>query len=85
MTKRQDRKENKQIRKALDRLATVDINQFTYTQVDLITDHLEAVRKIGYKIVARSGTAGYYSVVNRLHKDAVRRRRWLAEQAEMVA
>ncbi len=85
MTNRRQRRDNRRIEKTLDRLAETDLSQFDYTQITEVDAHLKAVNKIGYEIVAKSGTAGYYSVVNRLHKDAVRRRRLLAEVAEAVA
>ena len=79
------RRDNKRIERELTRLAETDLDQFDYTQINKVDAYLEEVRKVGYEIVARSGSAGYYPVVNRLHKDTLRRRRLLADVAEMLA
>lgn len=84
MTTRRERKANRRIKRKLERLEAVDTDKYDCTNIEEMTEFIDAVHKLGCEIVAKSGSHGYYPRVNRLYSAAVRQRRVMVDVAEML-
>ncbi len=84
MTRREKRaklRRNRRIERQLERLEAVDTDRFGCTNIEEMTEFIDAVHKIGCQI---KGSGGLYPRVNRLYSQAVRQRRVMVDVAEML-
>lgn len=81
MSRRRLRK-TKRIVAKLDQLAEVDLDQFQYDQIDLITRHIDRIDAVGQLIDDGGyGHEALWRYMNRLYGQAVRRRLDLEDAA----
>ncbi len=79
---RQEKRTYRRIERRLKRLEAVDLDQWNCEHVNEIDAYIDEVKQVGYVIV--KSFRGLYPRVNRIHRDAVQKRRVMVDVQEML-